>query len=617
MLRRYFLAALLFSFLLLPTSAAFALSSAQLEQLSHDPTWLKLLHFDRDNRQSEILTKDFFLSPDGQHDPQAELRADLAAYNAPWPQDGDSHARCRFPARYYWLSQQINLPGYSLDPPQCTTFARWSLPNKVQSISIFLVSGYLGNPASVFGHSLLKLNTGAHDDQAGMFDLTVSYGALVPQDEPVWRYILRGIGGGYEAGFSDRYFYTQDLVYSRTEFRDIWDYELLLSEAQRTLLLLHLWEVLGKKFTYYFLDKNCAFRLSELLELVIDEPLLTNARSWYVPTETFHRLEDIDQARKAAGQPGLIKAVRFIPSAQRKLYHQFSLLKPEEQAAAQAVIQQGPTALPDQLAHLKQDRQAEVLDTLLAYSNYRLTAEQPTPSAVTKAAKNRFLPARFLLPPSTEPLKEVPALDSPAQGNRPMLTSIGVGHEEQRGSSLRLHGAAFVQEALGRNGLEGDELAVFDAAVSIGDTFFLDQLDLIRIRTIKTDFITADGENPWSWQLRTGLAQDDDYYDAFFAFGAGRAWKISPQLTAYTMTDAAAHSVEPYLRLRPHLGLLAGAGDVKGRLLAGIETTDYQGDAQPFVSAELQWGFAAQTSLFIGIEQAESANVSAELKWFW
>jgi hypothetical protein len=597
----------------------FNLSEARIAELAQQPTWLKLLHFDRQSRQSEILTEDFFLSPAGQHDPKAELLADLAAYTAPWPKDGDSHARCRFPARYYWLSQQISLPGYSLTPPQCPTFAHWSLPDKVQSISLFLVSGYLGNPASVFGHSLLKLNTGAQDDQAGLFDLTVSYGALVPPDEPVWRYILRGLGGGYEAGFSDRYFYTQDLVYSRTEFRDIWDYELRLSETQRTLLVLHLWEVLGKKFTYYFLDKNCAFRLSELLELVIDEPLLRNARYWYVPTETFHRLEDIDQARakEAAGQPGLIKAVRFIPSAQRKLYHQFSLLKPEEREAAQAVMQQGPTALPDQLARLKQDRQAEVLDTLLAYSNYRLTAEQPTPSPATKAMKNQLLPARFLLPPSTEPLKEVPALDSPAKGNRPLLTGIGLRHTE-RGSSLRLHGAAFVQEALGRNSLAGDELAVLETAVSLGDEFSLDQLDLLRIRKLKTDLIAADGENPWSWQLRTGLAQDDDDYDAVFAFGAGRAWQLHPQLTAYAMTDAAAHSLEPYLRLRPHLGLLAGTGDCKGRLLAGLESTDYQGNAQPFVSAAMQWELASQTALFIGIEQTESAAaISTELKWYW
>lgn len=598
------------------------LSPAQLEQLAQHPTWRKLLHFDRKAQQSEILSKDFFLAPEGRHNAKAELAATIAAYTAPWPKDGDSHARCRFPARYFWLSQHIKLPEYTPAPPQCKTFVRWSLPDKVKSVSLFLVSGYLGNPASVFGHALLKLNAGARDDQAGLFDLTVSYGALVPKDEPVLRYILHGLGGGYQAGFSDRYFYTQDLVYSRTEFRDIWDYELRLSDEQRTFLVLHLWEILGKKFTYYFLDKNCAYRLAELLELVIDEPLLQHAKVWCAPVEIFHRLEDIDHAEKAAGQPGLISTVRFIPSAQRRLHHQFSLLKPDEQAAAEKVIQQGPKAMAAELAGLKPERQAEVLDTLLAYSNYRLTAEQPDPSPATKAMKKQLLPARFLLPPSSAAVEEPPALDSPAAGNRPMLTSLGFGYEHGHGAHLRLRWAPFIQETLGRNTLEGDELAILDTAVGVGgkeDSLFLDRLDIIRIRKIKTSTLALEEDSPWSWQLRSGLVQYDGDYDALFAFGVGRAWKISPQLTAYLMTDAAAHSLEPYFRLRPHAALLAGTGNLKTRLLAGLETADYQGDAEPFLGAEMQWGLSRQLSVFAGLEQreAEESKVSLEIKWFW
>ncbi|WP_420208565.1 DUF4105 domain-containing protein [Candidatus Electronema sp. JC] len=605
--------------LLSPHPAAAALSPPP-APLARHPTWLKLLHFDRESGQSEILSPDFFLASDGRQNAEAELRATLAAYAAPWPEDGNSHARCRFPARYFWLNQQLHLPDYQPVPAQCRALARWSLPEKTQSFSLFLVSGYLGNPASVFGHSLLKLNTKAQDDQAGLFDLTVNYGALVPEDEPVALYILRGLGGGYQAGFSDRYFYTQDLVYSRTEFRDIWDYELLLTDAQRTLLVLHLWEVLGKKFAYYFLDKNCAFRLAELLELVFDEPLLERAKFWYAPVETLHRLEDLDRQRRAAGQPGLIKSVRFIPSAQRRMRHQFSLLRPEEQAAARAVIRQGPDSLQEHLAELKPERQAEVADSLLAYANYRLTAEQPEPSAAAKAMKNRLLPARFLLPPSSGPLAEPPALPSPAAGDKPMLVSLGAAYDARQQAQLRLRWAPFIQESLGRNSLAGDELAVLDTSVSLGgkeDALFLEQLDLIRIRKIKTNFMAEDGENPWSWQLRGGVAEDEGRYDALLQFGIGWAWQISPQLTAYAMTDAAAHSVEPYLRLRPQLGLLAGNGGIKGRLLAGLATVNYEGDAQPFLSAELQAGLSAQTALCISVEQAERTALTAELKWFW
>ncbi len=285
-----------------------------IEKLAGDPVWLKLLHFKND--RSEILTEDFFLSPAGRYDPKAELIATIKAFSEPPSSAKKSTPRCQFPARYFWLSQKILLPNYTLHDPQCKSFEKWSLLHDVKSVSLFLVSGYLGNPASVFGHSFLRLNTYSQDDQSGLFDLSINYGALVPENEPTLHYVIRGISGGYEAGFSDKYFYTHDLVYSRTEFRDIWEYELSLSEYQRTLLILHIWEILGKKFNYYFLSKNCAFRLAELLEIVIKEPLLERADVWYVPAETFFRLEEID---KSINSKGLIKSIRYHPSRQREL----------------------------------------------------------------------------------------------------------------------------------------------------------------------------------------------------------------------------------------------------------------------------------------------------------
>ena len=205
-----------------------------------------------------------------------------------------------------------------------------------------------------------------------------------------------------------------------------------------------------------------------------------------------------------------------------------------------------------------------------------------------------------------------------------MLTGLGFGYNEEQGAYLRLHWVPFIQETLGQNSLTaGDELAVLDTTLGLGgkeDDFFLDRLDVIRVRKIKTSTFAIEDESPWSWQLRTGLAQDDaEKYDALFAFGIGKAWTISPQLTAYLMTDAAAHSIEPYLRLQPHAALLVGTGKLKGRLLAGMETSDYQGDTEPFLDAELQWSLSKQVSLFAGLEQRESeeSNLSLELKWYW
>ena len=41
-----------------------------------------------------------------------------------------------------------------------------------------------------------------------------------------------------------------------------------------------------------FLDKNCAYRLGELLELVMNKNLVHNGLPWYFPVELFINLKD-------------------------------------------------------------------------------------------------------------------------------------------------------------------------------------------------------------------------------------------------------------------------------------------------------------------------------------
>jgi hypothetical protein len=608
---------LLPSFLLLALASLLlsspALALPHLTQLAQHPTWLRLLHYEKG--ESAVLSEEFFLSPTGRHDPEAELQATLAASAAPWTDDPNSHARCRFPARYFWLSQQLDLP-----PMQCEQFNQWALLDTVQSISLLLVSGYLGNPASVFGHALLKLNTQSKEDGAGFFDLTINYGALVPEKEPTLLYIVRGLGGGYQAGFSDRYFYTQDLVYARTEFRDLWNYELILSEAQRTFLILHLWEILGKKFTYYFLDKNCAFRLATLLELVSEEAFLDQARFWYAPVEIFHRLEDLDRARKAQKQPGLIRSVRFMPSEQRSLEHQLGLLEAQEKKVVQSTIQQGSPVLQAALSTLEPERQAAVVEALLAHSRYRLVAEAPSPQPETLAIKDSFLITRLGLPPQTESSPEPPALDSPAQGNRPMFTALGWGYSSEQGVYARLAWSPFSQEGLGQNSLEGDELAVLDLALGFGgdtEDVFIEQLDLIRIRKLTRSGLALFGENAWSWQMRTGLQSQGKKQDFLFTYGLGRTWPLNPHLSFYAMLEGAAHVHQPHGRLRPYGAILLDKGPVRSRLYAGFETLAYKGEMQAIWGVEMQWQLARHQALFLGVNKEERVQARAALKWFW
>jgi hypothetical protein len=287
-------------------------------QLYKKLTWRRLLHFDADWKQgqsSEILTSLFFLSNKNKlipiiH-PKIELQTNLRALFLPVAEGEDQnlHAQCRFPARFYWLQQQLQLDLNKLPKVNCDRLQRWAKFPSLDSISLILVGGYFGNPASTFGHLLVKLNNSDYKSTSGnLLDQTVNYCAQFPDNEAVPVYILKGLLGGYVSRFRDKAFYKQDRVYSREELRDMWEYELNLTPEQQRFLVYHLWEVMGMESTYYFLKKNCAYRIAELLELVTGETLKPHYQPWYLPISTFQKLTDIEQSR-------YIKKITFLPSS--------------------------------------------------------------------------------------------------------------------------------------------------------------------------------------------------------------------------------------------------------------------------------------------------------------
>ena len=592
-------------------------SPDEIKRLAHHPVWLKLLHYE--NGRSGVESEDFFLSPTGRTDPEAELAATLLAYGKPWPEKAGNHARCRFPARYWWLSQRINFSSvqkFESVPPQCEALSRWEVLKTTRSVSFVLVSGYLGNPASVFGHSLLRLNSGSGGGASSLFDKTINFGAVTPENENMLRYAIYGLTGGYHAVFSDSYYYVQDMTYSRMEFRDFWEYELNLDENRQTLLLLHLWEILGKKFTYYFLLTNCAYRLAELLELVTDEPFLRHSFLWYAPVETFNILLENDKKGDK-----MIKSVHFVPSSHRVLSHHFLSLSEEEREAF--VIARQNSTSPLRLERFPIGRQSAILDTLLAWYDYRLAAELRSPHPETRLAKDRILVARLQLPPAPRTVGPVAPLPSPAEKNHPMLTGLGVAHDSADGWRARLRWSPFSQESTGDNTLNGDELVVFDTKIGLGGKeheISLDAFDLIRVARLKTASAMPEDENPWSWHMQAGWMREKTNSDACIRLGVGRATRPTSNLIVWAMLDASAHSLPPYGRLRPHLGFILKMDRVNASAYMGLESEDYQGNIGTAWGAELQWLIAKNFTLCMSIEQSALSDeriFALEWRRYW
>lgn len=558
-----------FLLLLLTTLAAPAQDDATLTaaqtraeqlRLHEDAQWRRLLHFAPGERRSEIISPDFFLAGAGSS-PRAELQAAIVAWFATPAAEAEGDPRCRFPARFRWLREKLQLDTPEADFPNCHAFAAWSHSEALRSVSLIMVSGYLGNPASSFGHALLKLNRGEPVAGNDLLDLSFNFGADVPAHEPVPLYMFYGLFGGYEANFSSGPFYQHDQVYVRTEFRDLWEYELRLDSAQRQRVVEHLWELRGARFRYYFLSENCAYRLGQLLNVGLERDLVPKVHVWFTPVELFHRLADARQ-----GDQPLVAQLRFLPSNQRRLYAQFAQLQPAQARVTNALIADDLADLPQQLQAFAPAQRSEIVDTLLAYHEYRLAAqfeEQSDPHLLQD--KDRLLRLRLTMPTLARPPPKPVTPAPPSRDARPMLAGLGWTQTPQ-GAQATLRYAPYFQDLIGRHATEGLELKVLDgSAHSDGEHLRLDQLDMVAIRRL-SDAPDIHGESRLSWQARAGLRRPLPLLELpehnpllpQLEAGAGRSLRCTSLALCYALLDVQSAPGYTPLQTGSSLGLLGG-----------------------------------------------------------
>lgn len=593
--------------------------------LAENSQWRRLLHMRAEARQSNVISPDFFLAPTERWNPGSELHATLRAWFEPLAADPNTHPRCRFPGRYAWLRQHLSLPATSTAPVQCPALERWAKLGELRSISVIMVSGYFGNPASSFGHLLMKLNHGDESSGSRLLDLGVNYGAAVPEGEWAVAYILRGLFGGYHAGFSDRSYYVQDQSYSRVEFRDMWEYELSLDRDEEELLLFHLWESIGHRFGYYFLRENCALRLAELLELATGEDFGTDPMLWYAPVTFFHRLEDADQ--KADGT--LVESVKFIPSSQRVLYHEFSRLDTSLRFVFNSVISQ-ELLLTDALASLPDaEEKIALLDVLLAYYQYRLAPypddDDTQESHVLDQRKNEVLLLRLALPPSTAPnTDEIPPLRSPPKGSKPSKGGLALARNSEFGGYLRGEFSSFHYDSIGNNNLAGSALIVLDASLGYAESegLFIDQVDFIRARKVNVNTVRIAGESSWSWDVATGLKRDrldcTSCLELYASAAMGRAHQLDQNWIAHATVEARLESKGDRVVLRPELGLRhAPSNRSATRFVAGLDQCLEDGGSESYLEFETRWSLSTNRELRLSARRQGTHEIAFGFFQYW
>ncbi|MBJ6725991.1 DUF4105 domain-containing protein [Geomonas sp. Red875] len=292
------------------TESAYAeqlVQQAQKMDLDRDRTWHALLHYagSGERVRSRIPDPRFFLAPEGRTDSAAELAQTLRSFFLPGGKDGE-HALCRFPARFQFLQEKLRIDPARLPAVTCTE--RDSLFETVDPQAAVLVFpvGHINSPASMFGHTLLRLDG---TSKSSLISYAANYAAAATDSNGLL-YAWRGIFGGYRGYYSLLPYYLKVKEYSDLEHRDMWEYPLKLSQPEVRRMLAHLWELQKIYSDYYFFDENCSYNLLFLIDAARPELRLTDKTGlWVLPSDT------IDLARAA----GVLGPAHYRPSQGTKI----------------------------------------------------------------------------------------------------------------------------------------------------------------------------------------------------------------------------------------------------------------------------------------------------------
>jgi hypothetical protein len=255
-----------------------------------------------------------------------------------------------------------------LPPHPCEQFQEWRQALDVASITLVFPSAYMHNPASLFGHIFLRIDQKGRTAQSPLLGYAVNYSAHTGGSNPV-EYVVYGIGGGFEGDFSLKPYYEMVKEYGDLENRDIWEYQLNLTDAQIQRLLMHLWELKNSFFDYFFFKENCAYHIIALIEVADPELHFTDRfRAWTVPADT---------VRFLAAQPGLIKQVTYRPAPSTQLQQKWATLSAEERMVFTQILRDPNTTTTPTFTNLALARQTFLVDLAIDYLQYqRVTKKQ-------------------------------------------------------------------------------------------------------------------------------------------------------------------------------------------------------------------------------------------------
>jgi hypothetical protein len=482
--------------------------------------WRAMLHFPKHATQSLIDDPTFFLSPQGRTDPSAELAASIETFNQKPTAIGDDSPQCRFLGRYRWLQRNAPTLAKNFVAQDCPAWEKLIARVKPHSVKLVFPDGYLNSPASMFGHTLLRIDQA---DPQPLRSFAVNYAAQTNEENGI-AYAFNGLTGRYKGYYSLMPYPEKLQEYQFGEQRDIWEYQIKLSPSESEAMLEHIWELQGIYANYYFLDRNCSYQLLALIEVA--RPDLDLLNGWgpsVIPIDTIRRLENASLVGKS----------NLRPSQATQINQKLKLLSHEEIEVVQNL---GNPTIDVRDIHLPTDiaRRALILDTATDYLQW----ERSRQNMSLEQYRVRFL---YLLSQRSQ-IKNLKSNINKTEAADALDPTHGHGTKRFSVSAIQQDGA----QALGlsyrpafhdmrdrengyRPGAGISFLEVHARWDQHQDKLEVDTFDLLRIESLAARNALL---KPYSWRVNVGAKRADPLdmkspLQPFASVGAGPTYRLN------------------------------------------------------------------------------------------
>lgn len=529
---------------------------ANAQQLWLDREWLNLLHYtgksdQADNYRSEVSDERFFIAPDGNVNPESELLATITAFYST-DSVGDEHAQCKFVARLNWLKQKLSIDANTLPTVRCDSYIEWRKHVNSDQVTLVFPAYNLNSPSSMYGHTLLRLDSSRDEGNSRWLSTAVNFGANVTEDDNSILYAYKGLAGGYSGIFVTDHYYKKIQEYNRIEHRDIWEYRLDLTTDETERIVTHLWELQDINFEYYYFDENCSYRLLELLEV---------ARPGIELTEEFKITAIPVDTVRAIDKTGMIETSIYRPSQATLLRHLLKQVPEEDHDLIMALSGDIAVSKQEAFTQLPADRRRDITDIAYQYLRYQQTGKERDPAIAKRSHQLLLLLNSYPKETTVKPDVAIPV--SPEKGHGSKRVTVGMGkrldnYYGELGFRMSFHDLEDNENGF----LRGAQINIGSLQIRAeeNESIRLYRLDLVDIFSItpRTRFF-----KPLAWKVYTGLERQYthgvDQLTGHVTGGAGGSWHLLENSQVYALATGRLEINKQLRRaLEPAIGFSTG-----------------------------------------------------------